>query len=465
MKKLIWILIVLVLVAVAIFTAVTINVNRYRPLVEQKISEALGKPVRLGALRAGWRGGLTFGTESILLPLEGWPSVELRKIDVLIKKLALSGPVDFKGTASFLSRHSNLDFNGRVVLSQSPRAAALERFHLETDLEDLDRKKVRGLGLGILKNLDLDRSLDGTFTADLTPPTIAFRLEAGRLSLDALKNPIESIGLDAVLNPDNLRVNSFAASLAGGSLKAHGEVQKRSDGLALEIEFGAENLAVEELYQGAPDRPRLTGKIFGGFSGNAHGPDSQSLMKNVSGNGRLILKEPVILNLNILRDLFKHLNKLPGMAETLSQNLPPYYRLKLSEANTTLQDIDLPFVVRDGAFYFNDMRVGTSEFLLAGQGSVTLEGNVSIQGWVVINAQLSAILANGVSEIAYFMDQAGQVQVPVSIQGPLDQLKFRPDTEYIAKKVAINKGQELLSDLLSKKKDGSSAENLFGKFL
>ena len=101
---------------------------------------------------------------------------------------------------------------------------------------------------------------------------------------------------------------------------------------------------------------------------------------------------------------------------------------------------------------------------MAGQGRVTLDGQVAIQAWVIINAQLSAILIGGVGEAAYFADPVGQIQIPVRIEGSVDKLQFRPDTDYIAKKIAVNKGQELLSDLLSKK-DGSSAKGLLGKLI
>ena len=53
MKKLILILIALAVVTAGIFVAVAINVNRYRPLVEQKLAQVLGTPVRLGMLHVG----------------------------------------------------------------------------------------------------------------------------------------------------------------------------------------------------------------------------------------------------------------------------------------------------------------------------------------------------------------------------------------------------------------------------
>ena len=468
MKKL---LIGLVVIVVLVFVSLAVllaNLNRYQPMLESRLSEALGRPVKLGMLSLGWNGGPVFGTESLSIP-----PLEFKHLSVLVKNPGWSRPVDFKGSTQFFSDRTNLNFNGRVTLDPRGSGGTLDRFPLESDLKELSRPKLKGAWPELFKELDLARPLRGLLTVDAGPlaldpesaktASIAVRLEAGQVAFERLKNPIQGIDLDAALNTRGIRINSFDAELAGGKIQGKGAVEK-NDIHSLSVEFTAENLTLQDLVQGSPDKPQLTGKLFGGFQGVSQAPSPELLLRNISGNGRIVLKDPVVIRLNILRELLGHLAKLPGMAETLQNSLPPYYQLKLQENQTVLQSIDLPFVIRGGAFQFDDLKIGTSEFLLAGQGRVTLDGQVAVQAWVIINAQLSAILINGVGEAAYFADPVGQIQIPVRIEGSVDKLQFRPDTDYIAKKVAVNKGQELLSDLLSKK-DGSGAKGLLGKFI
>ncbi len=468
MKKFLIFLAVILTLFVAVFVLALANLNRYQPFFERRLSEALGRPVKLGMLSLGWNGGPVFGTESLSLP-----PVEFRHLSILVKNPGWSRPVDFKGSTQFISDHSNLNFNGRVTLDAKGKGGTLDHFHLESDLKELSRPKLKEAWPELFKELDLARPFRGNLTLNAGPlaldaegaktASVSVRLEAGQVALERLKNPIQGIDLDAALGARELRVNSFDAELAGGKIEGRGAI-KRSDVHALSLEFTAENLTLQDLVQGSPDKPQLMGKLFAGFKGASQAPSAEGLLQNISGSGRIVLKDPVVIRLNILRELLSHLAKLPGMAETLQNSLPPYYQLKLQETHTALQTVDLPFVVRSGAFQFDDLKIGTGEFLLAGQGRVTLDGQVGIQAWVILNAQLSAILISGVGEAAYFADSLGQIQIPVRIEGPLDKLQFKPDKDYIAKKVAVNKGQELLSDLLSKK-DGSSAKGFLSKLI
>lgn len=468
MKK---ILIVLTVIVVAIFAVLLVllaNLNRYQPVLESSLSEALGRPVKLGMLSLGWNGGPVFGTESLSIP-----PLEFKHLSVLVKNPGWSKPVDFKGSTQFFSDRTNLTFNGRVTVDAKGNGGTLDRFHVESDLKELSRPKLKEAWPDLFKELDLARPLRGLLTADAGPvaldaesakkASVALRLEAGQIAFEKLKNPIQGINLDVALSSSQILIHSLSAELAGGKIEGKAAV-KKEEVHSLSLEFTAENLTLQDLVQGSPDKPQLTGKLFAGFQGVSQAPSPEHLLRNISGSGRIALKDPVVMRLNILRELLGHLAKLPGMAETLQNSLPPYYQLKLQENQTVLQAIDLPFVIRGGAFQFDDLKIGTSEFLLAGQGRVTLDGQVAIQAWVIINAQLSAILIGGVGEAAYFADPVGQIQIPVRIEGSVDKLQFRPDTDYIAKKIAVNKGQELLSDLLSKK-DGSSAKGLLGKLI
>ncbi len=481
MKKLLIFLAVVLVVLLSAFLALLANVNRAKPLLEQRLSTALGHPVKLGILKLGWNGGPVFGSESFSVwpgtTESGAPALQLKNIKIFVKNPSWSQPMDFEGSAGFLSRHPNLKFKGRVVLKSDAGPGVLERLHTELDLGQLDLRQVRTAASDTLKDLDLARPLRGRMTADvgqvaldaegLSHAQAVLSLEGGQVALEKLKNPIHDIALAASLTTREVHLDSLTAFLAGGKLTAQAMAENLGASPSARLEFSAEDLSLEEFALGAnPDKPQLKARLFGLFRGTSGGTSWAQLSQNLSGSGRLILKDPVVTRINFLREILSQLSRLPKMAETLQNNLPPYYQSKLAEPFTALQPMNLPFEVKGGAFYFNDLKVGTTEFLLTGQGRVTFNGNLSIQSWLIINTDLSAVLASGVEEIRYFMDTLGQIQIPVRIEGSMNHIQFKPDTDYIAKKVAMNKGQELLSELLSKnKKAGSAAKGLLGKLI
>ncbi len=429
MKKIL-IAVLLILIAVLIaFFVILANINRARPLLEQKLSAAFGQPVKLGHLTVGWLGGPVLGAERISVG-----QLALKDLSITLSAPAKGGsasggknfslarprPVDFEGSAAFSSARRNVRVSGRF----------------EPEKESWK------------------------------PARIDIHLEGDEIVFEKLKSPIETLRLQAAWNPKEARLESLTMNLAGGKVGAEAVTRDLDTTPVTQFAFSAENLALERLTRGDPGKPQLQGKIFGWFKGTSEGVSGEEFSRRLSGNGQVVLKEAALIRLNILREILGHLAKLPGMAETLQSRLSPYTQAKLAEPYTAFRTVDLPFVIKEGALYFSDLKVGTNEFLLAGQGVVTFQGSINIQSWLILNAELSYILSSGVPETAYFMDSLGQIQVPVRIEGSVDHIQFKPDTDYIAKKVAFNKGQELLSGLLSKtKKGGSGAKQLLGNLI
>src|SRR3989338_2010979 len=305
LKKFLIILIVLLALLAGAFLALLANINRAKPALERQLSEAFGKPVKLGMLHVGWNGAPVFGTDSFSLLSGASPDApalfELKRLSFSVKNPGWSRPVDFKGTTQFFSDRSNLIFNGRVALAPEGKGGTLDRFHLESDLKELSRPSLKNAWPDLFKELDLARPLRGRLTLDAGPVRldaegaekafITTRLQGGQIALAQLKNPIQGIDLDAVLSAGRIRVDSFHAELAGGTIEGRGQAEM-TDVHALSLEFTAENLTLQDLVQGSPDKPQLTGKLFAEFQGTSQSPTPERLLPNMSGGGRIVLKDP-----------------------------------------------------------------------------------------------------------------------------------------------------------------------------
>ncbi len=95
MKKLLLILLIIVVLAIAglaIFI-LTFNADRYRPLVQGKIEEALGRPVQLGRISLGWRGGIALELRGLSVyenaQAQTTPALFVEKVSAVVQLLPL----------------------------------------------------------------------------------------------------------------------------------------------------------------------------------------------------------------------------------------------------------------------------------------------------------------------------------------------------------------------------------------
>ncbi|HXV18633.1 MAG TPA: hypothetical protein VD883_00985, partial [Candidatus Omnitrophota bacterium] len=92
---------------------------------------------------------------------------------------------------------------------------------------------------------------------------------------------------------------------------------------------------------------------------------------------------------------------------------------------------------------------------IRGNGRISLTGAVEASAILNIHPDLSQALMRSVNTLQYIMNQQGEIEIPVALKGTLSELKVVPDMNYILNRVVSTKGQELISDLLTKKNDGS----------
>ena len=171
--------------------------------------------------------------------------------------------------------------------------------------------------------------------------------------------------------------------------------------------------------------------------------------------GTLQLQDGRIINLNILRELFTKLSMIPGLVERLQSRLPEDYRAKLDSRDTPLRAIELPIDLGSGAFRLQHVDVGTDTFSFSGTGTIQLRGATAFQGVARIDKTFSAAIIQSVSELQQLTNAAGELEIPLAIQGQGARIAVMPDLNYIASKVLVNKVADVLDRLLDR---GENAE-------
>lgn len=461
------IILALVVIGLSVFIA-TFDADRYRPLLTAKLQESLGRPVSLERIALGWRGGLALQCRGLTIAehpaVEAEPLLQVESASVLVRLAPLLHK-QIQVASIILTRpriHVMRDAQGQINLTGLAAAAAPAAAPART--ARVGEANV-SLSIGSL------RIHDGTLhwsDAMTNPPT--------ELWVKALDVTITNIVPGRPMDLD------VAAAVAGETpnVRVSGRLTPPSATGAGSVEQASvsiERLPLERVLPAAgPSEPQLRGVLTTTLHGSTSTLDQQRLARALSGHGTLKLTDPVLVNLNVLREVFGRLSIIPGLMQTLESRLPPEYQEKLAANDTVLSPIDVSMEVEDGVMRFENLAIRSDTFRLSGDGRVGLDGQIMIRSILSIEPVLSSAILRSVNELKALATQDGELEMPLTIQGQAPRVAVLPDLNYVASKVIVTKAVDVLGRFLEKKhpespestteeSDQSSGGDLLGQFL
>ncbi|GEM_PF-3526753 len=404
-------------------------------------------------------GELHFIAESLAAELK------IKDIDVTFKNISFVKPVDFEGRMALFSKAQNVGVRGQALLATKVGDIRLSGAALELDLGKINIAEMERLAPAVRK-LEL-RELSGMLTMSgddlildaeaIGRSRLELTLSGAGLESAKSKATLSDVSLEASLHESKLDVSRLRGVMGGGRFEGQISVYPLGPAAVTRFDFKAEGFPLDSFLPAKASGPQLKGKISLTAQGEGRGLGVGALSQSLSAQGQLALTEAVVLNFNVLREIFSHLSMMPGAAEALQSRLPDEYRQKLNAEHTYLLPMQMPFVVSQGAMHFDSFRLLAEDFALTGAGHIGLDGSVDVMSTLQVNPALSFAMYQSVRELRYFMNPQGAIEIPVRIAGPAGHVKVIPDTQYLINNIAAMKGQELISDLL-KKKSGTEGE-------
>lgn len=442
-------LILLAVVGVGIFIA-TFDADRYRPLLVNKLQEAVGRPVTLERLSLGWSNGIAVQLRNLAIleqaPAAGEPLVQIESASALVRL----GPLlrkEVQVSSIVLSRpqirlardtQGSLNVLGLVAVA-SPAAQAA-------------RSTTVG-GTPVSFNIDSFRVEDGTlhWTDALTSPPTDLRLK--RVD-GVVRNIAPGTPMDMDLKA------AFGAAEQNLHLSGRLTLPSRTHAGSLEQgTFAVEDLVLQDILPAVRQGvPQLQGRLTVTVDGSAATLDPARLGQSIAASGRLKLTEARVANLNVVRAVLEKLSMIPGLLQALEARLPEAYQAKLATPDTVLSPIDAPLRVAAGSLQLDDLLVRSETFALSGSGRVGLDGTMDIRAILRIEPVLSAALIKSVNELQALADAGGQLEIPLTVQGRAPQVAVLPDLNYLASKLIVTKVQDLLGDFLQKALEKAAPE-------
>ena len=429
----------LVLVAAAVFLA-TFDADRYRPQLVRLLEDASGLGVRLEHLSLGWRGGFALELQGLTVhesrAAVGEPLLELDSASALIRLMPLLQRRVEVG--SVVLRHPSLrlarDIQGRVTVpipAAAPAPAA-----------GAGQPAGPSVSLNIASLHIEDGRLHWTDASAVPPMELWVKALDVTVAGIAPGQPMD-IRARAAVGGEGPNVRFSGRLTLPGSTAAPGSLKR--------LKLSVERLVLERIVPAsASSGPHLQGTLSAELDGNLASLDPAALARAVSARGSVRLEDPVVVNLNILREVFRQLSMIPGLMERLEARLPETYRAKLEARDTVLQSFELPLELADGSLRFRDLSLQSDTLGLSGSGAVGLDGSLALQAILRIDPQFSDALIRSVEELRALTNAKGEMELPLAIQGRAPRIMVVPDVKYVASRVLTTTAIDALGRFLQR---------------
>jgi uncharacterized protein involved in outer membrane biogenesis len=405
-------------------------------------------------------GEINFHDRSGPTPLD----LVIKNVDADIKNFSMTEPLLLDIQMSILSQKQNIAVSGKLQLPQENRSGFLENFVLKSDLSKLDGAEAVKV-FPALGAMDLKQGLTGDLQVNIDQLNLGsqagldsgkaqIRLKDGKIFFKQLQAPLENLYMDARLQNQKLVINDISAEFARGSVRISGTLDQPLSQAVSDIRASFKDLSLEVLLPSSRGAPGLGGRVSVDFQGRATGTQWPQFSQTLSGEGRLVLREGVLLNYNILRVVIEKSAKIPLLGETLLANFPIEYRTKLDEPNTLFQPADLSFTVNGGKINFPNVLLTTEHFGMHGAAQLGWDKSILANAVFLINPVMSNALVKSTPQVKFLINQQSQLEIPLQIQGVMPRLTFLPDTQYLTSRIALAGVQHVMSNVIQKPAEG-----------
>ena len=421
---------------------VTFDADRYRPQMVSWLQRALGRPVKLSRLSLGWHGGIAIQLQGLAIDDEkasaSEPPIQVESANAVVRLAPLLRK-DIQVASIVLIRpqiHVTRDAQGRINLLGLAAVASPAGASGRTATVGQQAVAIH------IGSLQIEQGVLHWSDALVKPA-----MEVWIRRLEVLMKPLipgepMEVNIKGALESDTPNLQ-FSGQVTLPTSTEPGSIQR--------LRFSLEHVSLEQLLPPVPPtQPHVRGVVTVRLQGDVSPLDQTQLLRSVSGHGTLAVKDPSIANLNLLHAVFERLSMLPGLVDALEARLPPAYREKFEAPDTIMAPFNASVDIEQGVVRFDEFQVRTDTFGLVGAGRIDADGLLEVRSTLRIDAPLSAALIKSVAELQALTNQAGELELPLTVHGQLPRVTVLPDLQYVASKLLATKAQDLLGSFLDR---------------
>lgn len=392
--------------------------------------------------------------------------IPLERVDIRLRDVALERPVPLEVKASLFSREQNIHLDAVLKYSLARQSFSVSDAQARLALASLDPVLVER-SIPSVKAADFPRGLQGAVRVsmksfeshpqgtDMAPVDVT--LDQGTLPLSGMA-PIDNVQLKARWTPESAVVESFSGLLAGGTLALSGDLRQVPPEPVGAFKFTASGLDAAVLIPPASERdPYLSGVLSVVSDARVTGLSASRAIQTFTGQGRVLLKEGVIHNFNLIREVIQKLSLIPGLQRGLQERLPPDYLEQINKPDTVLAPMDVPVVMEGPRIALPQIQAASENFVITGALELTWMGGIGGRFMLRLDPYFSEALIRTVNELQYLANARGELEFPVTVQGTTARPSVGLDLQYIGSRLATAKTQELLGSIFQKKPPAQTA--------
>jgi uncharacterized protein YhdP len=378
-----------------------------------------------------------FRDESQAPPIE----TTIKDVDLQLRNVALNEPIDIDAKAALFSSHQNLHVTGTLRVGLKEQERRLSNIHGEINLGSLDFQEIARLAPAMAEG---PNKASGQLTFDISSLILnadglrnmlaEMHLTDGKVEMSGMA-PAENIGADIFAQAGEVKIKNMNLNYGGGKVSANGTVNLKTASPLAALNIQIDKLPLENVMESTdPRAPSLKGILTAGFQGTF---STAYPLRTMAGEGKVILEEGRVENLNVLKEVFQKFSMIPGLTDSLMTRLPENYKERLREKHTYFESIQTPFAVQQGNLLLRKLDVRSESFALQGAGQLGLESQqLNAEAALFIEPNLSQALAESRSELQLLLNQQGVIQIPLLIRGKLPHVVPIPDPQFLASRLA-----------------------------
>ena len=416
MKQFFWLLgilfllLLMVVIGLAVFVS-RFDPNQYREYIESLISQNTGLKTEIGHLSLD---------KGALLGIEAKPFTlrQAKVTEPLFSTQRVKLQVDLW---SLLGKRLSLKVKTEDgVLNYTPEPAKSEK---GTTLKGVKTNVETGFPLFFLKMKGEGRVLDPS------QPDLQWRAE-----IDKSRHVNFHVGFQE-------EALTAKGEIYAGQKPPRFQAQLKLNGLKIpDVVKTLHNKTLDSQNEEIP----LTGSMDGILEIRGAGKDSKEIEKSLLGKGGLDIHEGALLNFNIAHSILTRVTLLPGLAQVLTEMVPPPFQEALNSPTTTFELVEANFQIQGNQVQFASLMLKSTHYLVEGEGALDFEGNLDFKARLILLEEMSSFLIGRVRELSFLANEQGRVAIPFVYRGRWPSARPLPDLGFLAQRLIGNRGTELL---------------------
>lgn len=380
-------------------------------------------------------------------------------MNVSAKVAAMPKPVnDGQGSASFTMKTAHIAGakfrigDSRFVMdcdvsSFTPMAATYKVTSVEVKRLDV---QVPAAGAKPMPRPEVFRAVLASGNMKQTSPTVV----ENHIDISSNNGVVTNIDYsdfkaDVKVTPTTTTITSYSAKALGGTVSGTGTMEPKASKFDITSKIENVNLAEYFRYKAPALADLMVGRISGDVQVAGAGKDWTQIAKSLTGKGNALVLEGALTNFNLANQIVSSLQGMPMVPPDIVARMKARNPKLFAENKTVFQNLSSKFQIANGRIITPDLKLGTADFALSGDGWFSLEKEMNLSSVLTINQRMANDLVAEVPMVKYILSPDGRIDVPLTLTGGVMKPAVKVDaTAMTAKfqKAMLAQGQKQVED-------------------